>query len=77
MSAPSTQSVVTNIVAAIEAGLIDMSWIDEQHTTFAIVFDDSSVWMRSIDADEIIKITVERLPKDEWPGSEILGDVSG
>jgi hypothetical protein len=61
METPSTGRVLDDIEAKI-----DTSWIDPS-CAFSMVRDNGSLWMRGDGAGDVIKITVERLPRSAWP----------
>lgn len=61
MSTPSADDVLDEIEATI-----DRDWIDPE-TSFPMLRIANSIYMRSAGESDIIRITVERLPRDAWP----------
>lgn len=56
----------TDVLDALQASL-DASWTDP-NDLFGTVRNGDAIWMRASDDDpEVIRITVEKLPRDQWP----------
>lgn len=57
---------VKTLLRRIERRAMKPEWFDPD-VMYQMVRDEGHLWYRHPDSDTIIKVTVEELPRSEWP----------